>query len=325
MIDTAAEAGDALVTGATGFLGKALCRELIERGWDVSGTRRESSDTGDLDEVDWIVADALDPEAVRDAVAGHDYVFHLAGIGLMSADEETVWRVNVEGTRNVLDACREADVERLVFTSTAGTRRREDGGPATEDDLAEPVGAYQGSKLQAERLVDEYCEAGGDAVTVHPTSVFGPGDEKFTVRLLTLATDPKMVAYLPGGASIVGVGDVADGIVAAMNRGESGEHYVLGGENLEYGDALAVIANHAGGRTPVVRVPPLAIRAAGPVAGVVNEGLGTHMFPFNAEMARLSTRTLFYSSEKAERELGYSYEPLDAHVDEAVEWFERRG
>ena len=313
------ESGDALVTGATGFLGRALCRELLDRGWDVSGTRRETSDTGDLDEVNWIVADALDPEAIRDAVAGHDYVFHLAGIGLMSADEETVWRVNVEGTRNVLDACREEGVERVVFTSTAGTRRREDG-PATEDDLAEPIGAYQGSKLQAERLVDDYCEAGGDAVTVHPTSVFGPGDVKFTVRLLSLATDPKMVAYLPGGASIVAVGDVADGIIAAMNRGESGEHYILGGENLPYGDALEIIARHANGRKPVVRVPPQMIHAAGPVVGVVNEGLGTHMFPFNAEMSRLATRSLFYSSEKAERELGYTHQPLAAHVDAAVEW-----
>ena len=318
-------AGDrALVTGATGFLGRALCRELLDRGWDVTGTKRASSDVPDLD-MAWVEADALDRAAVFEAVEGHERIFHLAGVGLMSADEETVWRVNVEGTRNVLDACRETGAERVVFTSTAGTRRRDDG-PADEDDRAEPVGAYQGSKARAETLVDEYA-AEYDAVTVHPTSVFGPGDEKFTVRLLALATDPKMVAYLPGGASIVGVEDAAAGIVAAMERGESGEHYILGGENLAYGDALATLARLADGSTPRVRVPAPAIRAAGPVAGVVNDALGTHVFPFNADMARLSTGNLFYDSSKAERELGYEHRPLADHASEAVRWYleEREG
>lgn len=312
--------GRVLVTGATGFIGRHLCRELLSNGWSVTAVRRETSDVGPLEGLDleWAYADVLDREAVRDAVPGHDQVVHLAGVGLLDADETTVRKVNVEGTRHVLDACTDAGVERVVFAATAGTLRRDDG-PATEADEARPVGAYQASKARAERLVEEYARH-HDAVTVHPTSAFGPGDEGFTAKLLWLATTPIPV-YLPGGASIVDVRDVATGIRKAMERGTSGEHYLLGGENLTFGEALSVVADAAGGSRPPLRVPPALVRAAGPVAGVVNATLGTRMFPVNGAMARLSTRRLFHDSGKAERELGYDYRPLAAQVDRAVEWY----
>lgn len=311
-----------LVTGATGFLGSHLCPALAERGWAVHGLRRPTSDLGPLADADveWHVGDVLDADSVRAAVDGCDAVCHLAGIGLMSADEETVRRVNVEGTRTVMDACEAAGVERVVFTSTAGTRRSD--GVANEADLADPVGAYQESKASAERVVDEYAADGLDAVTVHPTSVFGPRDRKFTARLLALATDPKLPAYLPGGASIVGVDDVVDGIEAALRRGRSGEHYLLGGENLTYGDALSVIAAAVDGHRPLVPVPATVIHAAGPVAGLAGERLDRRVFPFNADMARLSTRELFYTSAKANRELGYEFQPLREHVSQAARWFD---
>lgn len=315
-------AGRVLVTGATGFLGSHLCRELVDRDRRVTGTRRSSSNVdriGDL-AVDWTLADVLDREAVDAAVTGHDRVYHLAGAGLLDADPETVRRVNAQGTRNVLEACQRADVDRVVFASTAGTRRNE--GVADETDLARPVGAYQASKRRAEELVDEFAADGMDALTVHPTSVFGPGDERFTGRLLKLATDPTRFAYLPGGASIVGVDDVVDGLIAAMERGTPGEHYLLGGENLTYGEAVRTIARVAGARPPPVRLPPVAIHAMGPIVGGLNRWLGTRMFPVNAEMARLVTRQLYYSSRKAERELDYTYEPFATLVHEALDWYE---
>lgn len=316
--------GRALVTGATGFIGSALCRELVDRGWTVTGTRRENSETGQLAdlEMDWVHADVLDPGAMHDAFAGHDHVFHLAGVGLMDADPATVREVNVEGTRNVVDVCRAAAPERLVFVSTAGTRRND--GVATEDDVAEPIGAYQTSKWRAETAVDDYVAEGGDAVTVHPTSVFGPGDRTFTARLLKLARDPKLVAYLPGGASIVGVDDVAEGIVRAMEHGRRGEHYLLGGENLTYGEALESVAVYAGTRPPPIRIPPTAIHYGGRLVGEINRRFDTRLFPVNAEMARLVTREHFYSSRKAERELGYDYEPFEASLDAALNWAARR-
>ncbi|WP_254547470.1 NAD-dependent epimerase/dehydratase family protein [Halomarina pelagica] len=311
----------ALVTGATGFLGSHLCAALAEGDWEVTGTRRPTSDVSALDDVDvsWATMDVLDPDAVSAAVEGHDYVFHLAGIGLQAGDAETVERVNRDGTDHVLDAAREHGVERVLFTSTAGTRRAR--GTATEDDVAEPVGAYQRGKAAAEALCDEYGEAGLDVVTVHPTSIFGPRDENFTGRMFALVDNPLAVVHPPGGASFVGVDDVVDGIVAATERGAAGEHYVLGGENLTYSEALTVIATLVGGQKPAVELPPVLIHAAGPIVGRVNERLGTRMFPFDGEMARLSTKRLFYSSRKAREELGYTYRPLRDLVPDAWAWY----
>jgi dihydroflavonol-4-reductase len=316
---------DALVTGASGFLGSHLLERLADEDATVTATRHSSpppDGSEALDGVRWERLDVLDEEAVRAAVDGHDAVYHLAGTGLQSSDERTVRAVNEIGTRNVVEACLDAGVERLVFTSTAGTRRAE--GVADERDAAPPVGAYQQSKAAAERIVDAATDRGLDAVTVHPTSIFGPGDESFTARFFALASDPKLFAHPPGGASFVGVADVADGIARAMRRGEPGEHYILGGENLRYREALDAIAEEIGGSAPRITVPAAAIRAAGPVAGVVNRRTGRRFFPFNAEMAELATDTHFYDSSKAAAEIGYDYRPFRETVPPAWSWFRSR-
>lgn len=316
-----------LVTGATGFIGSHLCRRLTADGWSVGGLRRETSETSHLDDLDltWEVGDVRNGPAVRRAVEGYDAVFHLAGIGLLSADAETVEGVNYDGTRTVLEASLANDVDRVVFASTAGTRRCVTG-PAAEEDLATPIGAYQRSKARAESLVADYVERGVDVVTALPTSVFGPGDWDFTGRLLTLAVNPAMVAYLPGGASVVGVDDVVDGMVTMLEDGRTGEAYVLGGENLSFGEMVRVLAHRAGGFTPPIRIPAVGVHALGAVAEAVNRTFGTRLFPGDYRMSRLLTQELYYRSEKAERELGYTYAPLEAHADEAIEWYreERR-
>ncbi|MFC7165280.1 NAD-dependent epimerase/dehydratase family protein [Halospeciosus flavus] len=320
-------AEDVLVTGGTGFLGRRLCRRLDADGCRVGVLSRRERPPADLDDAvsAWHVGDVRDADAVDAAVAAHDAVFHLAGVGLADADPQTVESVNRDGTRVLLDACREHETERVVFASTAGTRRAPGRRPATESDLAKPVGAYQTSKLDAERLVADYVSDGGDAVTVHPTSVVGPGDEYFTGRLCRLVTG-RIPVYLPGGASFVGVDDAVGGIAAAMRGGRRGEHYLLGGENLTYGEALEVFADAAGPADdpPSVRVPASVVRAAGPAVGAVNAALGTRFFPVNTRMARLATETLFYDSSKARRDLGYDPAPLDEHVDEAVAWWRER-
>ncbi|ELY39126.1 NAD-dependent epimerase/dehydratase family protein [Natronorubrum tibetense] len=312
----------AAVTGATGFLGSALCERLLEEGWEVRGLSRPTSDRPDLEGIDWYVGDLFDDETLRELVDGADTVFHLAGIGLWSAGPETVHRVNVDGTERVLEACRAGDVGRLVFTSTSGTRRQSgDDEFADETDVAEPIGAYQESKAEAERLVDEYASAGGDAVTVHPTSIFGPGDEEFTAQLLAMGLEPTMPAYLPGGLSIVGVSDVVDGLLLADERGTSGEHYILGGENLTFDQAVSRIAHATDGSPARIPVPAMAIHAAGPVAEAASAVADVRVFPFDRQMAKLATQRMFYTSRKAERELGYEYQPIEAHLPETMAWY----
>jgi len=314
----------AAVTGATGFLGTHLCERLVDDGWTVRGLARPTSDRGDLEGVDWYVGDLFDDETLRSLVDGADVVFHLAGVGLWSADPETVERVNRDGTASVLEACRAGDVGRVVFTSTAGTRRANGTSEfADETDVAEPIGAYQSSKAEAERLIDGYAET-ADAVTVHPTSIVGPGDESFTAQLLAMGLEPTMPATLPGGASIVGVSDVVDGLLAAADRGESGDHYLLGGENLTYDQAAERIADYADGTPAPIRVPATAIRAAGPVAEGVRAVTGRQVFPFDRQMAALATQRLFYTSRKANEELGYEYQPIEAHLPEILEWYRSR-
>ena len=310
-----------LVTGATGFIGTHLVRELDERGWDVRATRRPTSDTSALSDTDvkWVTADVLDAATVRDAVSGCRSVVHLAGIGLASGPPERVREVNVAGTRNVLAAADDAGVARVLFASTAGTRRS--AGVADETDLAPPIGPYQEAKLSAEGLVQEYYDDGLDVVTVHPTSVFGPGDTEFTGRLLRTVTDPKLFASLPGGVSFVGVTDVVAGMLAALERGDPGEHYILGGQNLTFPAALDRIAETVDGSSPLLEVPAPVVHTLGHVAEASDEYLGVRFFPFTADMARLATTELFYSSEKAASELGYDYRPLTDHVPAAMEWY----
>ena len=315
-----------LILGASGFIGSALCRELLARGESVTAASRHRTPRldalGELSDTDfeWRSVDVLDADELATAVAGHRRVFHVAGADLHTADAETVVEVNVTGTRNVFEACLVANVERVVFVSTAGTRFR-GGRPATERDVVEPVGAYQQSKARAEALAVEYGRRGLDVITVHPSSAFGPGDEKFTKRILSLALDPKMIASLPGGASLVAVDDVARGTAAAMERGRPGESYLLGGQNLTYREALEAVVAHGGGRLPLVEVPSVAVAAAGVAAGLLDRVAGVQVFPYGPEMASLVTRTNFYDSGKAVRELGYKITPFDEHVDAAIEWY----
>lgn len=314
----------AFVTGATGLLGETLCRRLVDEGWEVHAVRRRSSDTSalaDLD-IDWYVADVLDRDALTAAMPEGAHVFHLAGLGLQQADAQTVYQVNLQGTKNALDAAVEKDAARFLFTSTAGTRGAD--GIADEDDVIEPLGAYQTSKREAEQLIASYVEDGLDAVVVHPTSVFGAGDTKFTERLISLVRTTWMPVSLPGGVSFVGVEDVADGMIAAMEKGETGEHYVLGGENLRFSEALDIIAENGGGSAPPFEVPAFCIHLAGPVVGAVNGLLGTRMFPFDADMAKLATSEMFYSSEKARRDLDYDPTPLADLVGPAVDWYDQK-
>jgi dihydroflavonol-4-reductase len=279
------------VTGGTGFVGSHVARELREQGADVEDER----------------VDLLDPAGLERAAAGCEAVVHVAALYSYDADPRLIERVNVDGTRNLLEACERKGVKRVVFTSTAGTCGPVSGRPATEEDappsweLAVP---YKRTKLEAERLA---LAAG--AVVVNPTTPVGEGDRKPTPtgRMIAGVASGRIRGFVATtGLNLVDVRDVARGHALALERGRAGERYLLGGVNLPLAELFAAIADLAGRSRPRLRVPYAVALAAGR-AGIVN-----------ADEVRLARLPMYFSSGKAENLLGYKAGPVEPALARAV-------
>ncbi|HEX2045580.1 MAG TPA: NAD-dependent epimerase/dehydratase family protein [Gaiellaceae bacterium] len=279
------------VSGASGFVGRHVARELREGGADVRDER----------------VDLLDPAGLARAVAGCEAVVHVAALYSYDARPELVERVNVEGTRNLLDAASRVGVRRFVHTSTAGTCGPVPGRPATEDDEPpawELTVPYKRTKLEAERLA-----LGAGAVVVNPTAPVGEGDRKPTPtgRMVAGVARGRIRGYVrTTGLNVVDVRDVARGHALALERGEPGERYLLGGVDLPLADLFAVIADLAGRTRPRLPVPyPVALAAS--KAGIVN-----------AEEVRLARLPMYFSWDKARSRLGYAPGPVEPALARAV-------
>jgi dihydroflavonol-4-reductase len=286
----------AYVTGASGFVGGHVARELAEQGADVR-----------IDRVD-----LLDPVGLSRIVDGCDAVFHVAAVYSYDADPTMIERANVEGTRNVVEACLGAGVRRLVHTSTAGTCGPVAGREATEGD-APPAWEldvpYKRTKLDAERLVLDAARGPLDAVVVNPTTPVGEGDRKPTPtgRMIAGVAAGSIRGYVATtGLNIVDVRDVARGHALAHEHGERGERYLLGGVNLALADLFAAVADLAGRPRPRVRVPYVAAVAAARL------GLA------NRDEVRLARLPMYFSSEKAQNTLGYRPGPVFPALARAV-------
>jgi dihydroflavonol-4-reductase len=286
----------AYVTGATGFVGAHVARELAVQGIDVRTER----------------VDLLDPDALIRVIDGCDAVFHVAALYSYDADPGMIERVNVEGTRNVIDACLRGSVRRLVHTSTAGTCGPVAGRPATELDgppaweLAVP---YKRTKLEAEQLVLGAARDELDAVVVNPTTPVGDGDSKPTptgAMIAGVARGSIRGYVATTGLNVVDVRDVARGHVLALEHGRRGERYLLGGVDLSLRDLFGAVADLAGRPRPSVRVPYRAAVAA------ARFGLA------NADEVRLARLPMYFSSEKAQNTLGYRPGPVTPALARAV-------
>lgn len=285
----------AYVTGASGFIGSHVARELREGGADVRD--------------EWV--DLSDRARLRQAIAGCDAVFHLAALYSYDAPATEHERVNVEGTRTVVELCCELGVRRLVHTSTCGTCGPIPGRPATEQDapptweLAVP---YKRTKLAAERIVLAAAREGLDAVVVNPTTPVGDGDRAPTPtgRMIEGVATGSYRAFVDTGINLVDVRDVARGHVLAFEHGCAGERYLLGGVDLTLKDVFAVVAELAGRPRPRLRVPYSAVRAAARL-GLTNRD--------EVLLARLP---MYFSSAKASRELGYEPGPVWPALGRAV-------
>ncbi len=279
------------VSGATGFVGSHVARELREQGADVRDER----------------VDLLDQPALERAVEGCDAVVHVAALYSYDASAEEIERVNVQGTRNLLDAAARKGVGRFLFTSTAGTCGPVPGRDATEED--EPPGweltvPYKRTKLAAERLAREV-----GAVVVNPTTPIGEGDRKPTPtgRMIAGVARGRILGFVPTtGLNLVDVRDVARGHALALERGEPGERYLLGGANLPLEEIFAAIADLAERPRPRIPVPYAVAEAASRV------GLA------NADEVKLARLPMYFTWEKARDRLGYAPGPVEPALAMAV-------
>jgi dihydroflavonol-4-reductase len=323
----------ALVTGATGFVGSAVSRALVCAGWQVRALARVSSDRRNLDRlpVEIATGDLADSPSLDIALRGCDALFHVAAdYRIWVPRPESLYRTNVEGTRNILEAARRAGVARCVYTSSvAAVGLPADGAPGREDTpvtLADMIGHYKRSKFLAEQVARDFALSGMPLVIVNPSTPIGPGDVKPTPtgQMVVDAAAGRMPAYVDTGLSIVHVDDVAAGHLQAFERGRSGERYILGGENLTLHEILIEISRLTGASPPRLRLPHLVLL---PVA-LASEAFArlTGRPPrVTLDNVRMARKHMYFSSDKAVRELGYSWRPPAAAFADAIAWFREQG
>ena len=324
----------ALVTGGTGFVGSAVVRALLAAGARVRALVRPGSDRRNLEglAVDDRPGSLEDPASIESALAGCTAVFHVAAdYRIWVPDPRPMFRVNVEGTRNLMQAALRAGVKRVVYTSSVAVLGlREDGAPADETTpvtLGDVVGPYKRSKFLAEAEVRRLAaDAGLPAVIVNPSTPIGPRDIRPTPtgRIVVEAAAGRIPAYVDTGLNLVHVDDVARGHLLAFERGRVGERYILGGEDMTLAEMLAIIAELCSRPKPWVRLPRAAVYPVALAAQVYGRLTGREPL-VTLDGLRMSRKKMFFSSAKAIQELGYRSRPAREALQDAIAWFRAHG
>ena len=323
-----------LVTGATGFIGGNLVRELLYQGYQVRALVREASDRRTLTglDVEVAVGDLLNKDSLRDALDGCEGLFHVAAVySLWTPDPEKVYETNVNGTANLLSVALSMGTKRVVFTGSESTVKVPDSsGLGTErefEDIQKLGGHYKKSKLLAEKLALSMCRRGLPLVVVNPTTPVGPGDVKPTPtgQFIVDFLNGRMPAYVNTGLNLIDVGDVAKGHILAFERGRPGERYLLGNRNVTFREILEMLADLTGATAPKLRIPLwLALSAAHIderfVAPILRK-------PPRIPMAGVVAARKFrhFDCSKAVRELGLPQTPIEVALAKAVRWFKQNG
>ena len=323
-----------LVTGASGFVGSAVARKLVEAGFSVRALVRGTSPRAHLAGLglDFFEGDLRDRKSVERAIAGMRYAFHVAAdYRLWARDPSEIFASNVEGTRNLMEEAMRAGVERVTYTSSVATiALRTDGMAADETSpLREDqgIGAYKRSKIAAERLVEAMVtERGLAAVIVNPSTPIGPGDVRPTPtgRIIIEAAKGRIPAFIDTGLNLVHVDDVASGHLAALRHGKIGERYILGGQDVLFSQMLRDIAGLVGRRAARVRLPWRALIPVAVIAEAVANVTGREPFA-TLDGVYMAKYRMFFASTKAEQELGYRSRRYTEGIDDAVRWFRDAG
>jgi len=323
----------ALVTGATGFVGAAVARALVREGWQVRALARPGSDRRNIQALPVEVSEGnlADRPSLERALVGCEALFHVAAdYRLGVPDPRELYQTNVEGTRNILEAARQAGVRRVVYTSSVATVGiPADGSPGNEDTpvgVGNMIGHYKRSKFLAEQLVRETALSGMPVVIVNPSTPIGPGDVKPTPtgQMVLDAAAGRMPAYVDTGLNIVHVDDVAAGHLLAFHRGHPGERYILGGQDMTLREILVEIAQLVGRKPPRIRLPTGVVFPIAYVAEAVARITG-RPGRITLESVRMARKRMFFSSDKARRDLGYQWRPPAEALRDAIAWLRAQG
>lgn len=322
------------LTGASGFLGSHVARVLADQGANLRLLVRPTSNLKNLEglKAETATGDLRNPASLEKAMSGCDTVFHVAAdYRLWVTDPDEMYRSNVDGTRAILEAARKNRIKSIVYTSSVATIGfTSNGHPADEDSpvsLADMIGHYKRSKFMAEQIALEAGRSGMRVVTVNPTTPIGEYDIKPTPtgRIIVDFLKRKFPAYVETGLNLVDVRECARGHVAALEKGRSGERYILGGENLTLKQILDKLAAISGLPSPAIKLPYFVAYAAAAVDETVSGRILGHEPRATIETVRMGKKKMWASSAKAERELGWRTIPVDDALRRAVEWFRANG
>ena len=323
----------AFVTGATGFVGSHVARALAENGADLRLLVRSNSNLKNIQglKADLFTGDLRDPASLEKGIAGCDVIFHVAAdYRLWVRDPDEMYRANVEGTRAILEAARKNRIRRVVYTSSVATMGFTQNALADENSpvsLENMIGPYKRSKFMAEQVAMEAAHSGLDVVIVNPTTPVGERDIKPTPtgRIVVDFLKKKFPAYVDTGLNLVDVKECAHGHLAALEKGRSGERYILGGENLTLKQILDKLAAITGLPSPTIRVPYFVALATGVVDEVVTGRILGREPRATIDAVRMGRKKMFVSSAKAERELGWKVVAADDALRRAADWFRENG
>ncbi len=350
MVDKAKKGGGevgqspTLVTGGTGFVGRHLARKLVARGEKVrvlarqrnvgAGPRARPDNRGNhgglpLRDIDICQGDLADLSSLRQALKGCRFLYHVAAdYRLWSLHPEELYRSNVEGTRNILQAAKEAGVEKIVYTSTVGTLGNPgDGTPGNEEtpvSIKEMSGHYKRSKFLAEKVVLDFIQQGLPIAIVNPSTPVGSWDVKPTPtgQMIVDFLKGKMFGYIETGLNLVDVEDVAEGHIQAMQKGRIGQKYILGNQNLPLLEIFRILSRITGRPAPRRRIPyPIAFSYAA-LSTLYANGFGKKPPRISLEAVRLSRKYMYFDSSKAMRELTFQPGSVEVALEKAARWFQ---
>jgi dihydroflavonol-4-reductase len=322
-----------IVTGANGFLGSWLCKRFLQEGHDVSALVRKNSDLTELQsqKINLIYGDVTDYQSLAVAFKGFDYVIHAAGVvGYSKSLRQIMQQVNVQGTSNVVRACHQNQVSRLLHISSvvaigAGFTENEIMDEDSKYNLSDlDLGYFETKRMAEEIILNAVAEKKIDAVMVNPSTMYGAADAKKGSRKNQIkVAQGRLRVYTHGGVNVVSVKDAVDGVVSALKVGRNGQRYILAGNNLTIQQLFAKIADCAGVKAPNSEFPTWLLRSLGSVGDtMMSVGL---KFPFNRESAYAATMFHWFKNKKAMDELGFHPQHSDIAIEQSVRWMKDNG